>query len=447
MDRGPKDQNSETRDFSPANKGDDHDDVNLVDMELEPQIEEEIHSSAGFLEGAFNLSFASKAAGLGTSRKPTGTAEFNTLPFVNTVVQDGDEQKEDSTRPKQVSKPSVKLIANRLQTDTLKLERLWQESAEAISKLQGTPDSVEALRKAVGDLRSAFNEYQLVGVSLMDFMVYASLPEQRQGRQMLEEIMRTRKEIVQAAIIEGIDRKNDLLQELGSACSGSHASKKSISSHVRGEVAAVLKKAEMQRKINELQSKSVMALELEERKRREDELAFAKRKWEEQACLESSRVEQEAAAAVARAKATDEELGLSHEYQLPDLLVEEPHKCVEEFINSQLGEAKPRGQELNTPCFTAPGFLSKSVKKEKQDPLKELNPGALHSTPSQTAQFSNPADHMECFIQFMARMELIANTIEKFDERIGTSCRGVRTLFLSSVTTTSKWRRKTALYV
>ena len=47
----------------------------------------------------------------------------------------------------------------------------------------------------------------------------------------------------------------------------------------RGEAAAAfIKKAEMQRKINELQSKSAIALELEERKRREDELAFARRK-------------------------------------------------------------------------------------------------------------------------------------------------------------------------
>lgn len=101
----------------------------------------------------------------------------------------------------------------------------------------------------------------------------------------------------------------------------------------------------MQRKINELQSKSAMALELEEKKRREDKLAFARRKWEEQARLESLRVEQEAAAAVARAKAIDEELGFGNEYQLPDLPVEEPHKCVEEFISSQLGESSPRGQE------------------------------------------------------------------------------------------------------
>ena len=176
MDQSPKDQNSEMRDFSVADEGDDHDNVNLMDMELEPQIKDKIHSSADFLKGAFNISFASKAADPRTSRKLTGTAEFGTLPFVNTVVQDGSEQKEDSTRPKRVSKPSAKLIANRLQTDTSKLERLWQETTKAISKLQAAPVSVEALCKAVGDLHSAFSEYQLVWVSLMDFTAYASLP-------------------------------------------------------------------------------------------------------------------------------------------------------------------------------------------------------------------------------------------------------------------------------
>ena len=95
MDQSPKDQNSETRDFS-ADEGDVHDNVNLVDMELEPEIEDEIHSSADFLERAFNLSFASKAADPRTSRKPTGTAELGTLPFVKTVVQDGGEEKENS---------------------------------------------------------------------------------------------------------------------------------------------------------------------------------------------------------------------------------------------------------------------------------------------------------------------------------------------------------------
>ena len=140
----------------------------------------------------------------------------------------------------------------------------------------------------------------------------------------------------------GIDRKNDLLQEFGLACSGSRGSQTSISSsvlraHMRGEAAAALKKAEMQRKINELPSKSVTALELEERERGEDELAFARRKWEEQARLESLRVEQEAAAAVARAKAIDEELGLSHEYQLPDLPVEEPGSVLRNISTANRG--------------------------------------------------------------------------------------------------------------
>ena len=76
-------------------------------------------------------------------------------------------------------------------------------------------------------------------------------------------------------------------------------SSSALGAHTRGKAAVELKKVEMQRKINELQYKSVTALELEEKKRRDDKLAFARRKWEEQARLESLRVEQEAAAVVA----------------------------------------------------------------------------------------------------------------------------------------------------
>ena len=48
----------------------------------------------------------------------------------------------------------------------------------------------------------------------------ASSLEQQQEREALEERVRTRKELVQAAINEVIDRKNDLLQEQGSTRSG-----------------------------------------------------------------------------------------------------------------------------------------------------------------------------------------------------------------------------------
>ena len=247
--------------------------------------------------------------------------------------------------------------------------------------------------------------------------------------------MRTRKEIVQAAINEGIDRKNDLLQELGSARSGSRASRASMSSstlraHARGEAAAALKKAEMQKRINEHQCKSAMALEIEERKRQEDELAFARRKREEEARLECLRVEQEAAAAVARAKAIDEELRLPDVDKLPDLPLEEPSKRVQNFINSQLNGPNPRGQEPDASRFTASDFPARSFKEEtpQVDPPRFTAPGfppkkekpdprAPPFTPSRTAQSSDPADRMDCFIQFMARRELIANKIEKFDNR------------------------------
>lgn len=105
MDQGPKDQNSETRDFSAADEGDDHDNVNLVDMEVELQNEDEIHSSANFLGGA-----------LDSWIRQTSICKHSGSRC--------DKQKEYSMQPKRVLKPSMKLITNRLQTDTLKHERL-----------------------------------------------------------------------------------------------------------------------------------------------------------------------------------------------------------------------------------------------------------------------------------------------------------------------------------
>ena len=122
----------------------------------------------------------------------------------------------ESKRAKRLLKPTAKLIENRLQSDSLKLEKIWERTSQAISKLKETPDSVEALRKAVGDLRSSFSDYELAWISLMDFTVHASLPEHQEERQTVEAMMRTRKELVQVAINEGLDRKNDLLLELGS---------------------------------------------------------------------------------------------------------------------------------------------------------------------------------------------------------------------------------------
>lgn len=52
-----------------------------MDMELEPQLEDEIPSAADLLAGTFNISFATYEADLETSRKTTRPAEIDTLPF------------------------------------------------------------------------------------------------------------------------------------------------------------------------------------------------------------------------------------------------------------------------------------------------------------------------------------------------------------------------------
>ena len=133
----------------------------------------------------------------------------------NTVVEDNAKHSE-STQAKRLSKPTAKLIKNRLQSDSLTLEKIWERTSQVISKLKETPDSVEALRKAIGDLRLSLSDYELAWISLKDFTVHASLPEHQEERQAVEAMMRTWKELVQAGINEGLDRKNDLLLELGS---------------------------------------------------------------------------------------------------------------------------------------------------------------------------------------------------------------------------------------
>ena len=153
-------------------------------------------------------------------------------------------------------------------------------------------------------------------------------------------------------------------------------SSRALQAHAKGEAAAGLKTAELQKKVNELQSKSAMALELQEKKRREDDIAFARRKLEEQARLESLRAEQEAAVAVARAKAIDQELRLVHEYEPPDLPFEEPGKRVDEFFSSQLGQLtqqdQPRGPDVKINLVVQrhkdKQLLPLLTRKERTDP-------------------------------------------------------------------------------
>ena len=82
----------------------------------------------------------------------------------------------------------------------------------------------------------------------MDYTVHASTPKYESKA--VDEVMKTRKEFVLAAINEGLERKNDLLQENASTRSGSRDStfsSTSLRAQEKAEAAAALKKAEWQK--------------------------------------------------------------------------------------------------------------------------------------------------------------------------------------------------------
>ena len=99
----------------------------------------------------------------------------------------------------------------------------------------------------------------------------------------------------------------DLLLEMGStgmqsSMTGSvNSSATSMRIKARGKVAAALKRAESQKQRLEIESRSALLIE-------EEELALARRKRHEKSRLEALRLDEEAAIALATAKAIDEEL-------------------------------------------------------------------------------------------------------------------------------------------
>ena len=112
------------------------------------------------------------------------------------------------------------------------------------------------------------------------------------------------------------------------------------------EAAAALKRAEM-KKIKDFQTKSALAMEQEEKKHRENELALERKKREEEAHLEFLRAEREAVVTATLAKAIDEELRFEQEEYLSHLPIKESSNRVREFISSQL-------RDVNAPINVKP---------------------------------------------------------------------------------------------
>ena len=92
----------------------------------------------------------------GATKENMDSAEDDTFSRHNTRVEEGARPKEQSTHPKRITKPTPKLIKNRLQSDKAILEKLWGRTAIAITELQETPDSVVQLCSAITKVRFIF---------------------------------------------------------------------------------------------------------------------------------------------------------------------------------------------------------------------------------------------------------------------------------------------------
>ena len=251
-------------------------------------------------------------------------------------------------------------------------------------------------------------------------------------------MMKTRCELVQTVINEGIDRKDDILQEVGSARSGSSRvsrvssmSSTAVRAQVRAEAMAAVKKAEMERKTAEIEAQLALLLEQEEKRKREGDIAFTQKKREEQLWIACLRLEQEAAVALAKADAMDEELAptFAKEFQKPDLPLADPSQRVRDFIKAHMNEESSRRtcpntnfkEEQTTAEKLNPGAAQhvKSTFKEELTTPRKLNPEATEFTPLQTGSTVSPKplNHLDSYIQLVARQELVANKIEKFDNR------------------------------
>jgi hypothetical protein len=63
-----------------------------------------------------------------------------------------------AVRPKRSAKPSLKSVENRMQSDTTKLQRLWDRVLLIIAKNRDSADTVEAIRVAIKEICASFHQ-------------------------------------------------------------------------------------------------------------------------------------------------------------------------------------------------------------------------------------------------------------------------------------------------
>ena len=400
-----------------------------------------------------------------------------------------------TTRPKRQAKPSLKFIQNRMQIEQSKATKLWDKVQSLITTLQTTPDSIPQLRFALCKVRAAFHDYQMPVVSYIDYLVHVGTPECMEEREKVERILDNHKHYVDTVVAEGNERKKELIAEMGSARPSSRASSTSsaaLRAQARGEAAAAIKKAELQKKRNQIESQ--LALQIQEQ-----ELALSRQKLEEKARLEQLRLEKEAEVAVAKIAAIEDELGISDPrgFDLPEERVdqrvnsylentceftpdnidtEQPRagnyqvRWPSNYIATQHPTAPPSQPQYPTASPLLPQHPTASPSQQQYPTAPPLLPQHPTASPSQqqyptapslqpqhptlsssqqhptvpplqlqhpnsqpldrTTSAFNPStritppsepreDTMKSYTDFMARRELTANKIEKFDDQPG----------------------------
>ena len=154
-----------------------------------------------------------------------------------------------------------------MQTEQIKESKLWEKVQCNISMLETTSNSPREIRAAITKVCASFHDYQLSVVSYIDFLVHANSPQCIEERENLESIKNNHKRYVDAVIAEGNERKKELLAQMrstGSSSCASSVSSAALRAQARGEAAAAIKKAEMQKKRSEIESQLAMQIQEQE---------------------------------------------------------------------------------------------------------------------------------------------------------------------------------------
>ena len=224
------------------------------------------------------------------------------------------------SRPKRNAKPAAKSVENHIQNSRQELEKLWGKVTSSISSMQTTQTSWRDLRLLIGEVRANLNTYKTSCVTYLDYLMNVNSTECREECEKYENIIDNHKKFVDTALNEANEHKKELMSELQSIRSGSRASSASsavIRAQACAEAVAAVKKAEMQKTRSALVAQSTIVIEKEKAK------------------MEQLYLEEQAAIAIAKANAIDDELGGRLDSQELDLPIENSGNKVEYYLTHQ----------------------------------------------------------------------------------------------------------------